>query len=137
MAQSETHTSPARAEEASGPPFDAVLGVYVHIPFCQYRCTYCDFATYAGEDEHMAKYVTCLVQEIAMRAPNAGARRVTSIFFGGGTPSRLHIDDVGRILQSIGARFSVATNAEVTLEANPGTLDQKSCASCAGRESIA
>jgi oxygen-independent coproporphyrinogen-3 oxidase len=100
-----------------------VLGVYVHIPFCQYRCTYCDFATYAGEDEHMAKYVSYLVQEIDMRAPDAGARQVTSIFFGGGTPSRLPVDDVARILQSIGARFSVAANAEVTLEANPGTLD--------------
>ena len=102
---------------------DAVLGIYVHIPFCQYRCTYCDFATYAGEDAHMAGYVDCLLKEIDMRTPRNSTRFVTSVFFGGGTPSRLPIDSVARILGAIQARFRVAPNAEVTLEANPGTLD--------------
>jgi oxygen-independent coproporphyrinogen-3 oxidase len=95
----------------------------VHIPFCQYRCTYCDFATFAGEDEHIERYITCLLDEIDRRSDGAADRFVTSIFFGGGTASRLPVAAVDRILRSIGARFRVSSDAEVTLETNPGTLD--------------
>jgi oxygen-independent coproporphyrinogen III oxidase len=104
--------------------FDQVLGVYVHIPFCQYRCSYCDFATYADQDNQMTPYVDALIAEIAMRAKILRRRRVTTIFFGGGTPSRLPIGDVTHILDTLRAYFDVAGNAEITLEANPGTLDR-------------
>ncbi len=123
MAENETLESPTTDVDRVQAPADAVLGIYVHIPFCQYRCTYCDFATYAGEDAHMGTYVDCLIDEIERRAPLDPRRFVTSVFFGGGTPSRLPVAFIERILCTIRERFRLASNAEVTLEANPGTLD--------------
>jgi oxygen-independent coproporphyrinogen-3 oxidase len=113
-------TEPATASAAVA---DAVLGLYVHIPFCQYRCTYCDFATYAGKDDQMTAYVDAVLWEIARRRPAGARRRVGTVFFGGGTPSRLPVGEVDRILEAIRRQFDLADNAEVTLEANPGTLD--------------
>lgn len=101
---------------------DEVLGVYVHIPFCQYRCSYCDFATYAGKDDAMHSYVESLLSEIAMRTPSGAKRFATTVFFGGGTPSRLPISDVERVLAALRNAFHLAPDAEITLEANPGTL---------------
>lgn len=97
------------------------LGLYVHIPFCQYRCTYCDFATFADRDQHMDQYVDMLCREITLRA-STPPRPAHTIFFGGGTPSRLPIDAVGRILAALRGTFILAPDAEITLEANPGTL---------------
>lgn len=123
MAKNETREAPASATTPAQVSADAVIGVYVHIPFCQYRCTYCDFATYAGEDRYMPHYVDLLLKEIDLRADALSGRFVTSIFFGGGTPSRLPVDEVQRIVQRVRERFRLSPNAEITLEANPGTLD--------------
>ncbi len=88
--------------------------MYVHVPFCAHRCDYCAFATYSDRDELMDDYVDAVVQEITLarqeRLPVA-----TSVFFGGGTPSRLRADQLLRILDAI-ARDA---NAEVTVECNP------------------
>jgi len=96
-------------------------GVYVHAPFCSVRCTYCDFPTVAGRDDRMGAYVDALVREIAS-APCDGLSAVDSLFFGGGTPSRLPAAEVSRILGAVGARFALAPGAEVTLEGNPESL---------------
>ena len=101
---------------------DPGFGIYVHVPFCLHRCHYCDFNTYEGLDALKGPYVDALIAEID-REP-ATARPVTSIFFGGGTPTLLRPDQLGRILDAIENRFGIATGAEVTAEANPETIDE-------------
>ncbi|MDB5075986.1 MAG: Coproporphyrinogen-III oxidase, partial [Chloroflexi bacterium] len=102
---------------------DQVIGVYVHIPFCQYRCSYCDFATYADQDHLMTSYVDAVISELALRTTPGDRRNVSTIFFGGGTPSRLPVHDLRRILDALHTSFEISPTAEITLEANPGTLD--------------
>lgn len=110
------------------------LGVYVHIPFCRHRCHYCDFNTYEGLDLLHAPYVDALVGQIEAwrrRLPDALGRPAmpegpaTSIFFGGGTPTLLPPRALGRILDAIGRAVGVAPDAEITVEANPETVDER------------
>lgn len=98
------------------------FGVYVHIPFCARRCHYCDFNTYEGQDALHAAYADALVAEIES-FPSARPQ-ATSVFFGGGTPTLLSADRLGRILAAVVGRFGLAPGAEVTIEANPETVDQ-------------
>ncbi|HEY1825692.1 MAG TPA: radical SAM family heme chaperone HemW [Acidimicrobiales bacterium] len=90
------------------------FGVYVHVPFCAHRCDYCAFATYADRDELMERYVRALRREIEI-ATDEGLVEATSVFFGGGTPSRLPASDLVSILDAIPR----ARDAEVTVECNP------------------
>lgn len=99
------------------------FGVYVHIPFCLHRCNYCDFNTYEGLDALRAPYVDAVVEEIS-RGHEAG-RPATSIFFGGGTPTLLAPQQLGRILEAIEASFGITADAEITAEANPETVDER------------
>jgi oxygen-independent coproporphyrinogen-3 oxidase len=97
-------------------------GVYIHIPFCRSRCAYCDFATGLYESEPADAYVRALTFEIGafeMAGPRAP---VDTIYFGGGTPSLLNPAQVSRILEAVRARFRVTSDAEVTMEMNPGTV---------------
>ena len=89
------------------------FGVYVHVPFCAHRCDYCAFATYADRDQLMGDYVAAVRAEIAARRPDMPV--ATSVFFGGGTPSRLPANDLLAILHEI----PLAEGAEVTVECNP------------------
>lgn len=101
------------------PPYS----LYLHIPFCTHRCGYCDFNTYAGLEALMPAYVDALIAETKQAGRSAGARLpVHTVFFGGGTPSLLPLGDVRRILDAIRDAYSLAEDAEITLEANPGTL---------------
>jgi putative oxygen-independent coproporphyrinogen III oxidase len=95
-------------------PASATFGVYVHVPFCAHRCDYCAFATYSDRDHLMEDYVTSIIQEIAW-ARDEGLPTATSVFFGGGTPSRLEADQLLRILDVIPR----TEDAEVTVECNP------------------
>lgn len=90
------------------------FGVYVHVPFCAHRCDYCAFATYADRDYLMDTYVQAVITEIK-RAKANGLAPATSVFFGGGTPSRLGADQLLAILDAIPRR----DDAEVTVECNP------------------
>ncbi len=97
--------------------------VYLHIPFCMHRCGYCDFNTYAGLDDLIPAYVDALIAETYYFASAAGERLpVHTIFFGGGTPSLLPVDQIERILATLAERFSISAKVEISLEANPGTL---------------
>ncbi len=102
---------------------DAQIGIYIHIPFCQKHCPYCDFAVVEGMLHIAPTYVDALCEEIrqgaARHAPNPP---VATIFLGGGTPSLLPAAQIGRILATIRAVFDVQPDAEITLEANPGPL---------------
>ncbi len=90
------------------------FGVYVHVPFCAHRCDYCAFATYSDRDHLMGDYVEAVLSEIA-RAQDEGLASATSVFFGGGTPSRLPAEELLRILAALDRR----DDAEVTVECNP------------------
>ncbi|MDQ4144194.1 MAG: radical SAM family heme chaperone HemW [Actinomycetota bacterium] len=101
---------------------DPGFGVYVHIPFCRHRCNYCDFNTYEGQDGLHDLYVEALVGEIERW--EGVAPPATSVFFGGGTPTLLPPRALGRVLDSIRNRFAIVKGAEVTVEANPETVDE-------------
>ena len=100
-------------------------GCYVHIPFCQKRCTYCDFNTYVGLLPLQDAYVRALVDEISLRAARWPGFKVDTLYFGGGTPSLLTVDNLDRIIRAVHNYWSLPQHAEITLEANPGTVDSE------------
>jgi oxygen-independent coproporphyrinogen-3 oxidase len=105
-------------------PEPTAFGVYVHWPFCLSKCPYCDFNSHvrhATIDE--ARYVQAFAREIATTAARTGPRTVSSIFLGGGTPSLMKPETVGAILEAIARHWSVDPAAEVTLEANPTSVE--------------
>ena len=95
-------------------------GIYIHIPFCRSRCSYCDFATGMYESSAADRYVLALTKEICDWKEIQPAGIVDTIYFGGGTPSLLSSDQVKRILHALKDRFEVSAGAEVTIEMNPG-----------------
>ena len=95
-------------------------GLYIHIPFCRSRCSYCDFATGLYKTELAERYVSALVDEIA--ASTYAGRHIDTIYFGGGTPSLLTAAQLDRILSTVYERFAVQPHSEVTMEMNPGTV---------------
>jgi oxygen-independent coproporphyrinogen-3 oxidase len=97
-------------------------GVYIHIPFCRSRCSYCDFATGTYEGALAERYVSAVEREIASFSLVENPLEVETIYFGGGTPSLLTPAQVERLLTSVRERFVVTADAEVTMEMNPGTL---------------
>lgn len=101
---------------------DDPASIYIHIPFCAHICPYCDFTTYAGKDAIIPRYVTSVTSELALRQSILDNRVVHSIFFGGGTPSVLEGDQIAEILDSCREHFSIADDAEISLEANPNGL---------------
>jgi len=107
------------------------FGVYVHVPFCLSRCGYCDFNTYTaaelGSGASRDSYAGLAVAELrlARRVLGTAAPPVSTVFFGGGTPTVLPPEDLGAILRAIGGEFGLAPGAEVTVEANPETVDQR------------
>lgn len=97
--------------------------LYLHIPFCRHRCGYCDFNTYAGLDNLIPAYTDALIAEAHWLARGVGERLpVHTIFLGGGTPSLLPLEAMQRLLQALHDAYDVAADAEISLEANPGTL---------------
>ena len=99
-----------------------LAGVYIHIPFCRSRCSYCDFATGTYEGALADAYVRALVREISSSETDADASEIDTIYFGGGTPSLLAPAQLAHILDAVHRRFRVSEDAEVTLELNPGTV---------------
>ena len=97
-------------------------GIYIHIPFCRSRCSYCDFATGLYESSLAERYVGALVNEIESWNEVETPRACDTIYFGGGTPSLLSASQLATIRDAVHARFRVATGSEITLELNPGTV---------------
>ncbi|MDO5134856.1 MAG: radical SAM family heme chaperone HemW [Eubacteriales bacterium] len=104
-----------------------IVELYVHIPFCVKKCDYCDFLSGPASREAQEAYVQALVREISL-AGAAVREPITTVFIGGGTPSLLRPEQMGRILEQMGASFSLVEEGEVTLEANPGTLTKEKLA---------
>lgn len=100
------------------------LSLYVHMPWCVRKCPYCDFNSHAApESIPQQQYVDALIEDLAIDAAAAQGRALVSVFFGGGTPSLFAPDQVGRFLQAARAQLAFAPDAEITLEANPGTIE--------------
>jgi len=111
---------------------DRRLGIYVHVPFCRVRCGYCDFNTYTSDELRGAKrtdYAGQAVEEIALashvlEASGLPERPVSTVFFGGGTPTLLPVTDLAEMLAAIVVAWGLAPGAEVTTEANPDSVDR-------------
>lgn len=99
------------------------IGLYIHIPFCRQKCLYCDFPSWAGKEGQMQGYVDALTKEIENRGKAYSDRKVVSVFFGGGTPTILSVPMLEQLMQAVFANWDIAEDAEITTEANPGTLD--------------
>ena len=100
------------------------LSLYVHLPWCVRKCPYCDFNSHtAGVSPPKQRYIEALLADLDRETGKAGDRRVESIFLGGGTPSLFSPTEIGRLLEGVGNRCSVASDVEVTMEANPGTVE--------------
>ena len=104
--------------------------LYIHIPFCEKRCVYCDFYTVAGVSSRIPDYVAALKKEIGLRAaePFWQRQRFATIFFGGGTPSLLSPQQIAEILDTVFGAFQFEQHPEITIEANPGTLTSEQLA---------
>ena len=101
-----------------------MLSVYIHVPFCVRRCLYCDFITYAGQQAWLPAYVEAAIKEIHWLGSSRAKTNepAQTVYFGGGTPSLLSIRQVEALLAAVDLSFGLLENAEITLEANPGTL---------------
>ncbi|WP_282281688.1 radical SAM family heme chaperone HemW [Pseudomonas sp. PS02302] len=101
------------------------LALYIHIPWCVRKCPYCDFNSHAaGPTLPEAEYVDALLADLDNDLAHVHGRPLTSIFFGGGTPSLFSAEALGRLLDGVARRLSFAPDIEITLEANPGTFEQ-------------
>lgn len=100
------------------------LALYLHIPFCTTKCTYCAFNTYINLEGLIEPFVDALIREVELVASGSAGSRVVAVFFGGGTPTLLNPGQFERILTAIYQHFDVAADAEITTEANPNDLDE-------------
>lgn len=122
----EQETRPALPVLAPAPPGGS-YGIYLHVPFCSHICPYCDFNTYAGQDERIPAYVAAVARETDQWAPRFAGRLAETVFLGGGTPSRLTGEQVTALLEALRARFAIAPDAEITIETNPNDISEAYC----------
>lgn len=114
------------------------FGVYVHVPFCRVRCGYCDFNTYTASElrgAHREDYAETVLREVAQSvdvlAAGGGVRSARTVFFGGGTPTLLPVQDLARMLEAVRDAHGVERGAEITVEANPDTVTAAGAAALA------
>lgn len=101
------------------------LGIYVHIPFCKQKCLYCDFVSFAKSEMWEKEYIQALKKEIEENKEKAKGYSVTTIYFGGGTPSYIDSKAIVRILNTIKENYEIDKQAEITIEVNPGTVTKE------------
>ena len=99
------------------------LGLYIHLPWCERKCPYCDFNSHEAGDIPQRAYVDALLADLEHDLPLAGGRAVASLFIGGGTPSLFAPESIHRLLDGIAARLELAPDLEATMEANPGSSE--------------
>ncbi len=102
------------------------LGLYLHIPFCKAKCIYCDFYSLPHAQEQMDAYVSALTRSLRAWSARAASYTVDTVYFGGGTPSYLGAERLCRLLEAVTAHYRVASDAEITLEANPDSAQDPS-----------
>jgi putative oxygen-independent coproporphyrinogen III oxidase len=112
--------APARQMIDHLPP----LSLYVHLPWCVRKCPYCDFNSHpAGAAPPRDRYTSALLQDLKLEAARAAGRSISSVFIGGGTPSLFSGAEIATIIESVDTHLSLASSAEITMEANPGTIE--------------
>lgn len=99
------------------------LGIYVHIPFCKQKCSYCDFISYCDKNDLIEKYIKALKQEIKNSSVNE--YEISTIYIGGGTPSYIESKYISEILKTIKQKYNISRNVEITIEVNPGTATKE------------
>ena len=102
------------------------MGLYVHIPFCKQKCMYCDFPAYQNLQDYYETYIYALVQEVDLwisEHPESKERPIDTIYFGGGTPTELSIQQIKMILDKIKSTFTITDDCHMTIESNPGEVD--------------
>ena len=122
-----SHMTTAEALAVDAPPnAEQSLAIYIAVPFCRTHCTYCDFNVYTNLDALKEPYVDAVVEEIVRESKSnrAPALPIHSIYFGGGTPSVLTAEQIGRMLDACARNFAVSPDIEITVEVNPGTVDE-------------
>ena len=100
------------------------LELYIHIPFCVRKCQYCDFLSGPSDEETKDRYIEALLQEIHA-AEHTEDYEIVSVFIGGGTPSALKAEAIASVMRTLQEKFFFCEDAEVTIEANPGTVDSE------------
>lgn len=103
------------------------LGIYIHIPFCKQKCYYCDFVSYANKEEKIQEYIKCLQEEIGIESEKYKNEEyeITTIYIGGGTPSFIDASYIERIINTIKQNYKLYENPEITIEVNPGTINEE------------
>lgn len=118
----DAQTGTLEAPEPAGEP-GAGFGLYVHWPFCQAKCPYCDFNSHVADVIEQTRWARALAAEVAVAAERTGGRELTSVFFGGGTPSTMEPETVQAVMEAVRAGWRCAPDMEVTMEANPTSVD--------------
>ncbi|MEM6742075.1 MAG: radical SAM family heme chaperone HemW [Pseudomonadota bacterium] len=118
-----TAEAPIRAPAPTIGEAGTGFGLYVHWPFCQAKCPYCDFNSHVVQRIDQARWAAALVSEVRRVAALTRERELTSVFFGGGTPSTMTAETVGAVMEAIGQSWTCAADLEVSLEANPTSVD--------------
>lgn len=101
------------------------IGIYIHIPFCKRKCHYCDFISFSGKQELIEQYINSLKKEISNYKINKEDYLIETIYFGGGTPSYIDSKYIIEVLQQLKQKFNISKDAEITIEINPGTVDEQ------------
>ena len=99
------------------------IGIYIHIPFCKQKCSYCDFVSFANKETYEQQYIEAVKKEIEYKAKTK--YQISTIYIGGGTPSFINEKHIADILKVIRDKFDVNKDAEITIEVNPGTVDKQ------------
>lgn len=100
------------------------MELYIHIPFCVKKCDYCDFLSFAADEQTQRAYVAALQKELVFYGAKYKGRRITTIFIGGGTPSWLREESMQAVMETVYQNFAVDRDAEITIECNPGTITE-------------
>ncbi|MDP4840079.1 MAG: radical SAM protein, partial [Alphaproteobacteria bacterium] len=112
-----TENSPADGDKENG------MGLYIHWPFCQSKCPYCDFNSHVRRSIDEQAWEDALLQELAYVGRQTKGQRLTNVFFGGGTPSLMPAQTVQKLLETLGNYWDLDTDLEVTLEGNPNSVE--------------
>ena len=100
------------------------FGIYIHIPFCVKKCSYCDFVSFCSDEKIWEQYTNAVVCEIENKKIE-NPKKVTTIYIGGGTPSLIPENYIVKIINTVKSRFKIEESAEITIEVNPGTVTEK------------
>ena len=106
------------------------IGIYIHIPFCKQKCKYCDFVSFPCIEDKYESYFECMLEEINDKADelkniSACEFEIDTIYIGGGTPSIVPVEYIGKVISNLYNKFIISKNAEITIEVNPGTVDEE------------